>query len=610
MHLFLILIVLFTAQSLLFAKSSLDSLEITRSTDQARPPRVPDESDVSEEFLGEAKKLNTIVNRLTSNKNALEKALAEIERTGAVSDGSGISDPEKERDYCERNLRYLKQKLGKLKEDVRIELGEESFVLLVDYHFRKMERVLEGERVPDRLLKPSPHPMIPPQEMSPLFRPDEVEVVAKLDYPAGHVAVAEGDNGRPRVFLNAGFYYPEELLGDEDPVQVIELITEDNDAGGTPVTTKVPFPHPRYQKKFQSTHSVKVDSKKWLWILDYGRLRFLGGVPKIMAYKLDAKEDEQEVLSYELPIDIAPQGSFLNDMVIIRNENGGTILIDDTSALANKPALIVLQFDQGQNRRYEMKNARRLLEGHYSMSPYKGYMHYYRDHKDLEQEKVWKAGIYLDTAIYSMMKDLGLHQHARLLNAFLGNIETFKDLRNTGGSKPSFLAKFLGLFKRNNFLPLQIGVDGITLDRENDVVYYGPANRGELYRINLADLLNERLEKDGLLAKRVERFTEMTTTDGITIDNKRNVYVTDQEHDAIVKVDSHGRIEPIVRGKEFAWPVSIAFGPQGYLYFTCYSLPDVTSRVPSVIKNLGPYYVYRINLRSKLGNDIAGTVGH
>lgn len=610
MHLFLILIVLFTVQGLLFANSSLDSSEITRATDKARPPRVPDESNVSEEFLGKVKKLNTIVNRLTSNKNALEEALAEIERTGSISDGSGISDPEKERDYYGRNIRYIKQQLEKLKEDVRNELGENTFPLMVDYHFRKMKRVLEGERVPNRLMKPSSNPMIPPQEMTPLFRPDEVEVVAKLDYPAGHVAVEEGDNGRPRVFLNAGFYYPGELLGDKDPVQVVELITEGNDAGGTPVTKKIPFPHPKYQKKFQSTHSVKVDSKKWLWILDYGRLRYLGGVPKIMAYKLDAKEDEQEVLYYELPIEIAPQGSFLNDMVIIRNENGGTILIDDTSALANKPALIVLQFDQGQNGRYEIKNSRRLLVGHYSLSPYKGYMHYYRDHKDREQEKVWKAGVYIDTAIYSMLKDMGLHKHARLLNAFLGNIETFKDLRNTGGSKTSLLAKFLGLFKSNNFLPLQIGVDGITLDRENDVVYYGPANRGELYRINLADLLNERLEKDGLLATRVERFTEMTTTDGITIDNKRNVYVTDQEHDAIVKVDSHGRIDPIVRGKEFAWPVSIAFGPQGYLYFTCYSLPDVTSRVPSVIRQLGHYYVYRINLRSKLGNDIAGTVGH
>lgn len=601
-------------------------------------------------FSKEFNKLSELSIRIAEAQETWEITRKEIElpaneQEQDLSGGSGIDSGRTAAIKDIRRIIQLKaQTANKIKVLVNsFQLNETKFRILVDYHLRKKELALTGARMTDRL-----------KDGKPLFKlGNGVEEVVTLAYPPGHITVywepnsssSSGvPNSRARVFLNAGFYNPDFLnegvtrsdsyseSGQMGPAQIVEVLESEDDPPTNSLTGMLAyapgaianrrlkaFPAPRYQKEFQTTHSVRVDPKGWLWVLDYGHLRYFGGKPKVMAFDINAKDEADQLkFRYEFPIEIAPLGSFLNDMIVVRDEDGGgTLIIDDTSAMAKSPALIVLRFD----RTGKEVEAHRLLEGHYSLTAQPTYNHYYLDYSDKDRsgnpkEKIWKSGIHWDSLIYNILSKMGLESTA-------SNWDTAMKDRSQK------------MNESDDFLTLRIGVDGIALDRrepkrENWVLYYGAANRGELYRINFADLMevfifkskDERANYSRELHNRVERFAEITNTDGITFDSLGNIYITNQSGPGgIVRIDSKGELTQVVTGapgehEVFAWPVSTGFGPDGYLYFTTYSLPLVTNRVPSIIKKYGPYHVFRVNLNRKgLQNGITerlveGTIGH
>ncbi|OCH08919.1 L-dopachrome tautomerase-related protein [Aliivibrio fischeri] len=74
--------------------------------------------------------------------------------------------------------------------------------------------------------------------------------------------------------------------------------------------------------------------------------------------------------------------------------------------------------------------------------------------------------------------------------------------------------------------PARIGVNPITLDSKNEWLYFGAMNGTKLYRIKTEDLRNTELT-DKKLEKLVEVYANKPLSDGITIDENDNIYVTD-----------------------------------------------------------------------------------
>lgn len=83
----------------------------------------------------------------------------------------------------------------------------------------------------------------------------------------------------------------------------------------------------------------------------------------------------------------------------------------------------------------------------------------------------------------------------------------------------------------------RVGVNPITIDVDNEWVYFAPMSSESLYRAKTADLINTELSDDELV-KRVERYSERPKGDGITIDADNNVYVSDLENNAIGVIGS------------------------------------------------------------------------
>lgn len=122
--------------------------------------------------------------------------------------------------------------------------------------------------------------------------------------------------------------------------------------------------------------------------------------------------------------------------------------------------------------------------------------------------------------------------------------------------------------------PARIGVNPITIDPNNEWVYYGPMSGRSLYRIATEDLLDESLSADEL-SSRVERYGNKPICDGITVDGAGNVYVTAITNNAIGMVDETGEYQTLYQDDELlSWTDGMAFGPDNYVYVTVSQLQN------------------------------------
>jgi len=145
--------------------------------------------------------------------------------------------------------------------------------------------------------------------------------------------------------------------------------------------------------------------------------------------------------------------------------------------------------------------------------------------------------------------------------------------------------EFLG-----GMVALRGGVDGIALGPE--WLYYGALSGSGLYRVRLRDLRDASLPPKQL-ANRVERVGDKPLSDGLSADFEGGVYITDIEHNAIMRSSPSGELSTIIQSRDIRWPDALSFGPDGYLYVADSALPELILRSQEHIKAQAPYRVFR-----------------
>lgn len=136
------------------------------------------------------------------------------------------------------------------------------------------------------------------------------------------------------------------------------------------------------------------------------------------------------------------------------------------------------------------------------------------------------------------------------------------------------------------------GVDSIALDRRGEWLYYAAMTSRYFWRVSTRDLGDERLSA-AQLAGRVERLDGKTVSDGITIDDRDTIYVSNPEHSAVHTFDREGRIRTLFRDRRLRWPDGFSFGPRGYVYVTCSALQHVILESEAAVRAHAPYHVFR-----------------
>ena len=144
----------------------------------------------------------------------------------------------------------------------------------------------------------------------------------------------------------------------------------------------------------------------------------------------------------------------------------------------------------------------------------------------------------------------------------------------------------IGLFRP------KFGIDGIALDPTFTWVYYAAFNRGELYRIPVAAAVDAALSEADL-ERSVEKVSDITMTDGILVDERHSVYLSDVEHSAVVRASADGRLETLFKDPRFRWPTGYTRAPDGWIYFTCNAIHQITLQSREKILELGPYFLFR-----------------
>lgn len=139
----------------------------------------------------------------------------------------------------------------------------------------------------------------------------------------------------------------------------------------------------------------------------------------------------------------------------------------------------------------------------------------------------------------------------------------------------------------------RLGVNPITIDRQNQWLYYGPMSGTSLYRLRTSDLLDQSLS-DTELGNRVERYGEKPPSGGITIDDAGNVYVTDLNAKGIGVISPDGQYRLLVSDDELLeWPDGFATGPDNKIYVTVNRLHKSARLNGGVNQSAPPYYVLR-----------------
>jgi sugar lactone lactonase YvrE len=169
---------------------------------------------------------------------------------------------------------------------------------------------------------------------SPVLGDDVLEQVLEYPEPIGNVAVSRDG----RIFFTV---HPESRPTGNKLLEFVD-------------GASVPYPSIQQQKVlFDTVLGVAIDRYNRLWTIDHGNHGTR--TARLLAINLD---NGTVVHDHRLPPDIAPIGSFLQDLQI--SADGRTIIIADASFWRKKPAIIVYDV--------ESATARRVLESHPAVS--------------------------------------------------------------------------------------------------------------------------------------------------------------------------------------------------------------------------------------------------
>ncbi len=146
-----------------------------------------------------------------------------------------------------------------------------------------------------------------------------------------------------------------------------------------------------------------------------------------------------------------------------------------------------------------------------------------------------------------------------------------------------------------NIFTLNPGVDGLALSQDGTTLFYEGFSNENLYRISTATLNNLSLGLSDIAAQ-VDWVGAKTMSDGITTDSDDNIYLTDMEHDAIMRMSPTGEMTTLFKTPLLRWPDGFSHGPDDYLYISCSALHQVFNRSREFILAHGPYQIFRFKL--------------
>ncbi|MEH6347381.1 MAG: L-dopachrome tautomerase-related protein [Bermanella sp.] len=188
------------------------------------------------------------------------------------------------------------------------------------------------------------------------------------------------------------------------------------------------------------------------------------------------------------------------------------------------------------------------------------------------------------------------------------NLQTGKARRILEGAKPLMPVRqdvvingsLMGTQVENGqSAPWHLGLNPIAIDPSFSWVYFGTVNGKDVYRIpakTLADTIGNEASTPKSVMNKIERYGPKPASDGIAVDDKGQVFVSDIEASAVGITTPDGYRIIAEDSKRLAWPDGFAFGPDGYLYVTQNQLNAHPALNEGKDDSLKPYHVVKLKI--------------
>jgi sugar lactone lactonase YvrE len=161
-------------------------------------------------------------------------------------------------------------------------------------------------------------------------------------------------------------------------------------------------------------------------------------------------------------------------------------------------------------------------------------------------------------------------------------------------SDPNHALTVNGEELKRNGKPFKGNSDGIALSPDRQWLYFKPLSDTKLYRVRTEDLRNPSLSRKELNSKVEDLGSNFTTSDGMIFDQKGNLYLSDNEHDTIVRITPAMKMETIARDHRLIWPDTFSWSTDGWLYVTCSQIQNMPWCHDGRSTRTTPYSIYRL----------------
>lgn len=146
---------------------------------------------------------------------------------------------------------------------------------------------------------------------------------------------------------------------------------------------------------------------------------------------------------------------------------------------------------------------------------------------------------------------------------------------------------------------ITIGADGIAISADGKRLFYCPLAGRRLYSVSVDALADEQIS-DTEVVKTVEDLGDKGgASDGLESDAQNRVYLTNYEHNAILRRSATGTYETIVHNPQVLWPDTLAVAQDGYLYFTANQLHRQPNFNQGKDRREKPYSLFRVQVDAK-----------
>ena len=194
----------------------------------------------------------------------------------------------------------------------------------------------------------------------------------------------------------------------------------------------------------------------------------------------------------------------------------------------------------------------------------------------------------------------------------LASGESWRRLNDHPSTKSADLQTFMPIVEGRAFVVKQqdekngsvklaanMGSDGIAISATGESLYYCPLASRKLYSVSTKGLIDRTRDDQYVSQSVLDEGDKGGASDGLESDAEGRIYVTNYEHNSILRRNRGGEWETIAHDPRLLWPDTLSLASNGYLYVTANQLHRQARFHNGQDMRRKPYMLFRIKVDAK-----------